>query len=269
MYSGSIVKLSSGKARRAVFAALLGVAVVAGCFLTERFAFQEKFSTASLRLLRAQLAADQIRLADERLTMSANMAAATGNQAWIKRYGENIPLIDTAIAEALIIAPPAETAHFDAATRASNDRLVELEREAFTKVRVGDLRDAGDLLRGDEYAMHKKILREGTARLMDRCLMNPGRLMTEADAGSKRIEGEMHKQICFRGLKRKRLTINGTDVDIAIDAYEKAVRSNHPVNRFRQVLAACALQCSTPPSSAQHQRERHEKCRKTLRPDGA
>ncbi len=166
MHSGSIVKLSTRKARRAVFAALLGVVVVAACFLTERFAFEEKFNTASLRLLRAQLAVDQIQLADERLTMSANMAAATGDEAWIRRYDQNIPLLKTAIADALIIAPPAETAHFDLAIRASHDRLLELEREALIKVRAGDLRDARDLLRGDEYTMHKKILQEGTARLI-------------------------------------------------------------------------------------------------------
>ena len=60
MHSGSIVKLSTRKARRAVLAALLGFAVVAACFLAERLVFQEKFSIASLRLQRAQLAADQI-----------------------------------------------------------------------------------------------------------------------------------------------------------------------------------------------------------------
>jgi diguanylate cyclase (GGDEF)-like protein len=166
MHSGSIVKLSTRKARRAVLAALLGFVVVAACFLAERLAFQEKFSIASLRLQRAQLAADQIRLADERLTMSANMAAATGDQAWIRRYDNNIPLIDTAIAEAMIIAPPAQTALFDAATRASNDRLVELESEAFMKVRAGELRDARAILRGDEYAKHKRILSDGIDRLI-------------------------------------------------------------------------------------------------------
>jgi diguanylate cyclase (GGDEF)-like protein len=166
MHPGSIVKLSTRKARRAVFAALVGVAIVAGCFLTERFAFEEQFSQASLRLLRAQLATSQIRLADERLTMSANMAAATGDRAWIRRYDENLPLINTAIAEASIIAPPAATARFDAATRASNDRLVELEREAFIKVGAGDLREANAILRSHEYAMHKRILQEGTDQLI-------------------------------------------------------------------------------------------------------
>ena len=98
--------------------------------------------------------------------MSANMAAETGDQAWIRRYDQNIALIDAAIAEASIIAPPAETARFDAATRVSNDRLVELEREAFSNVRAGGLREASAILRSDEYAMHKRILQEGTDQLI-------------------------------------------------------------------------------------------------------
>jgi hypothetical protein len=166
MHPGSIVKLSTRKARRAVLAALLGVAVVAGCFLTERFAFEEQFSQASLRLLRAQLATSHIRLADERLTMSANMAAATGDRAWIRRYDENLPLLKTAIAEASIIAPPAATARFDAATRAATDRMLELEREVFIKVRAGDMQGANAILGSHEYNVHGNILREGTDQLI-------------------------------------------------------------------------------------------------------
>jgi hypothetical protein len=78
MYSGSIVKQSSQTARRAVLAALVGLAAIACCFVAERFAFESEFSAASQRLLQAQLAAEQIRLADERLTLSAHMTAATG-----------------------------------------------------------------------------------------------------------------------------------------------------------------------------------------------
>lgn len=166
MHSGSIVKLSTRKARRAVLAALVGVAVIAGCFLAERFAFQKEFSAASQRLLRAELAASHLRLADERLTMSANMAAATGGKAWIKRYNDNIPLIDSAIAEAAIIAPSDESARFEAETRASNDRLVQLEREAFAKVRADDAPGARAILDSEEYAAHKKILQRGTERFI-------------------------------------------------------------------------------------------------------
>jgi len=166
MHVGSVVKLSTRKARRAVFAALVGVAITAACFIAERFVFQREFSAASARLLRAQLAADQILLADERLTMSANMAAATGGKAWIKRYDDNIPLIDAAIAEAMILAPPETAARFDAETRAANDRLVQLEREAFAKVRADDASGARAILNGQEYLAQKQILSQGTAQFV-------------------------------------------------------------------------------------------------------
>jgi diguanylate cyclase (GGDEF)-like protein len=166
MHSGSIVKLSTRKARRAVFAALLGIAAIVTCFIAERFAFQREFSTASERLLQAQQAAEQIHLADERLTMSANMAVATGAEGWIGRYDENIPLIETAIAAAAKIAPPGTRTRFDAETRAANDRLVELERAAFAKIRAGDTQGAKALLNGREYSAHKKILREGSDRFV-------------------------------------------------------------------------------------------------------
>ena len=167
MHSDSIVKLSTRKARRAVFAALLGIAAIAGFFVIERFAFVREFSVASQRLLQAHRAADQILLADERLTMSANMAAATGAEGWIKRYDDNIPLIDTAIAEAIKIAPLADAERFDAETRVSNDRLVQLEREAFAKINAGDLQRARKLLDSEEYAAEKRILQEGTKRFID------------------------------------------------------------------------------------------------------
>jgi diguanylate cyclase (GGDEF)-like protein len=166
MHSGSIVKLSTRRARRAVLAALVGVSITALCFIAERSIFQKEFSAASVRLLRAQLAADKILLADERLTMSANMAAATGEKAWGKRYDDNIPLINTAIADAMILAPPEAAARFDAETRAANERLAQLAKEVFARVRADDVSGARAILNGEEYLAHKKILSQGTAQFV-------------------------------------------------------------------------------------------------------
>ena len=69
-------------------------------------------------------AADQILFADERLTMSANMAAATGEERWIDRYEQALPLIDSAIADAMALAPPEVARRFDAETRSPTTRLV-------------------------------------------------------------------------------------------------------------------------------------------------
>ena len=42
---------------------------------------------------------------DEVLTMSARMAAATGDFSWEKRYNENLPVLDKAIEQALALLP--------------------------------------------------------------------------------------------------------------------------------------------------------------------
>jgi diguanylate cyclase (GGDEF)-like protein len=163
----SIVKLSTEKARRAVLAALIGVAAIVSIFIAQHVVFQRAFNTATERLVKAHLAAGGILLADERLTMSANMAAATGGERWMQRYEDNIPLIDKPIAAATELAPPAAVARFDAETRAANDRLVELERASFDKVHSNDLSAAGAILGGAEYAAQKKILSDGTGRFLE------------------------------------------------------------------------------------------------------
>jgi diguanylate cyclase (GGDEF)-like protein len=167
MHSGSIVKQSSAKARRTVLAAFVGVAIIAAGFFVERSVFQLHLGTASQRLIKANFAANQILLADERLTMSASIAATTGEDRWINRYDNNLPLIDEAIGAAAELASPAVAERFDAETRASNDRLVALERASFERMRSGDSQGAMGILEGEEYARHKKILSEGTARFVD------------------------------------------------------------------------------------------------------
>ncbi len=181
MHSGSIAKQSATKARRAVLAALIGIAVIAAGLVAERFVFQSEFRAAYKRLLQAHLAADQILLADERLTMSANMAAAAGEERWIKRYNDNLPLIDQGIAAASELASPAVVARFNEETRASNDHLVELERNSFAKVRSEDSVGARRILDGDDYAFHKKVLSDGTSRFIESVINSVGSDLTQVE----------------------------------------------------------------------------------------
>ena len=164
---GSIVKQATGKARRAVLVALAGVVVMAGAFFVERATFQTDLAVATSRVNEAQRAADQIRFADERLTMSANMAASTGEERWIAHYEQALPLIDAAIADALALAPPEVAQRFDAETRVANDRLVALETASFEAVRRGDITTARAILDGPEYSAQKAVLSDGTARFID------------------------------------------------------------------------------------------------------
>lgn len=162
MLSESIVKQSTAAARQTVLFALCGAGAIVVGVLIERVSFGNAERSAAQQLVTAYQTADQILLADERLTMSANMAAATGDERWIKRYEANVPLIDDAIRRAIQAAPPDVGKEFDTKTRASNDRLVELERASFAAVRAGDARAAQRLLNSGLYAHHKTALNDGT-----------------------------------------------------------------------------------------------------------
>ncbi len=188
MPSGSIVKQATAKARRTVGLALVGAALIVGGMLVERVGYQREQSSATERLIEAQQAADRILLADERLTMSANMAAATGEQRWIDRYDANIPMIDEAIRRARELAPASVAAQFDAETRVANDRLVELERSSLDAVHAGRIRSARAILDGAAYAEHKSTLSDGTSRFIDSVI---GAVRAELDAVGSHALGFM------------------------------------------------------------------------------
>jgi diguanylate cyclase (GGDEF)-like protein len=164
MFSSSIVKQATGAARHALIWSFAGSGAILCVLIGERLLFQEQHSAAVERAIGAQKTSGQILLADERLTMSANMAAATGEQRWIDRYDDNIPMIDRAIAEARTLAPAELAQRFDQETRLSNDKLVEIERQSFDKVRQNDLGAARALLDSTTYAQQKAVLSNGTAR---------------------------------------------------------------------------------------------------------
>jgi len=98
---------------------------------------------------------------DEVLTMSARMAAATGDPQWEVRYLENLPKLHDAIEEAKSVAPEDYGVDMAEQTDIANDRLVDMENQAFELVREGRLEEAQDLLRSEEYETQKRIYAEG------------------------------------------------------------------------------------------------------------
>jgi signal transduction histidine kinase len=105
---------------------------------------------------------------DEVLTMSAMMAATTGDISWEQRYRKFEPELDLAIKRALQVS--AEQDIFAAVqTDEANMKLVAMENEAFDLVRAGKAEAAQDILFGEEYARQKKIYADGIVGL-DRAL---------------------------------------------------------------------------------------------------
>lgn len=98
---------------------------------------------------------------DEVLTMSARMAAATGDPQWELRYGDYEPQLDAAIKDVTDLAPEALMSEAAAQTDAANVKLVEMERAAFGLVRAGDPQAAMAMLHSVEYAEQKRIYSGG------------------------------------------------------------------------------------------------------------
>jgi diguanylate cyclase (GGDEF)-like protein len=157
---------STRTARRVVVAAFAATALLVAALMVERFVLH-RASDAAVKDVKAALStADAVTLYDERLTMSAHLAAATGERRWIDRYEADIPLIDKAIAAATALAPASAAARFDAATRVANDKLVAMERQAFALIANDQLAAAQAVLASAAYAKQKEVLATGSDALM-------------------------------------------------------------------------------------------------------
>ncbi|OIO39729.1 MAG: hypothetical protein AUJ71_00040 [Candidatus Omnitrophica bacterium CG1_02_49_16] len=98
---------------------------------------------------------------DEVLTMSARMAAATGDLNWEKRYRSVEKKLDASIKEAIRLAPEAASGNAARQTAIANAKLVEMENRAFDWVRQGSLVEAQKILLSEDYETQKKIYAEG------------------------------------------------------------------------------------------------------------
>ena len=83
---------------------------------------------------------------DEVLTMSASMAAATGEVAWIDRYRSFELKLDTAIKQAIDVARRSDVADAIGETDAASVEPVKMENQAFAMVRARRLEEARAIL---------------------------------------------------------------------------------------------------------------------------
>lgn len=123
------------------------------------------FQSTVLKDFRLQELGGDITYLDEVLTMSARMAATTGQQRWEERYLQYVPELDKAIKEATQLAPQAvknQPAEVDQA----NAKLVELESKAFDLVRKGKPQEAYSVLFGKTYETQKQIYSKGNNALL-------------------------------------------------------------------------------------------------------
>jgi serine phosphatase RsbU (regulator of sigma subunit) len=97
---------------------------------------------------------------DEVLTMSARMAASTGDLQWEQRYKQFEPELDTAIKQTIKLAPEIQSVNASE-TDAANIKLVQMEQQAFELVRQGKSKEAFNLLTSQNYNIQKQIYANG------------------------------------------------------------------------------------------------------------
>lgn len=122
---------------------------------------REEMRVASQRAVRVAELRGTITYLDEWLTMSAQVAAATGDRRWSDRFEEAVPKLDAAIAEAAELAPPDIRTQLAFTTDEAHRDLLTMERRALTLAAEGDLRSARDLLGGPEFGYLKDVYATG------------------------------------------------------------------------------------------------------------
>jgi methyl-accepting chemotaxis protein PixJ len=122
------------------------------------------FQTAITTNFKLQDLSGQIVHLDEVLTMSARMAASTGDIKWEERYLANVPPLDKAITEVLSIAPQYQ--ENSSQTDGANAKLIEMEERAFKLVRQQKLDEALNLLLGQEYQAQKTVYSQGIEKTL-------------------------------------------------------------------------------------------------------
>jgi diguanylate cyclase (GGDEF)-like protein len=158
----AIVEATLRTARRAISFALATVAVILLLVASERAWFLDRHGQASQRVVRAEQMSGALLLADERLTMSAHMAAATGEERWIARYHTHLPEFEAAIAAGEALAPSEVARRYHDQTKAASARLVSFETSALEAIAVHAPEVARNILDGERYRNDKALLTSGT-----------------------------------------------------------------------------------------------------------
>jgi methyl-accepting chemotaxis protein PixJ len=104
---------------------------------------------------------------DEVLTMSARLAASTGDLRWEARYRQFEPKLTTAI-EKTLAGVTADIRAEASKTDDANNKLIAFEDQAFNLVRQGKSQQALKLLLGPQYNAQKKIYAAGNDQVLQR-----------------------------------------------------------------------------------------------------
>ena len=124
--------------------------IIFGLSAWNLFDIYRGFRSISERNFRLEELSGQIVYFDEVLTMSARMAAVTGDTKWEERYLKYDPLLSAVIDESTKIASESYKSSA-AAVNEANNKLVDLEKKSFELVRQGKKNEASRILFSNQY----------------------------------------------------------------------------------------------------------------------
>lgn len=154
----------------------LAVAIIAGMVTIDYYADAAAEQAIKEEIKNRELYTT-IRHLDEVLTMSAHMAAATGDVRWEDRYLHYEPILNSAIKETIRLYPD-EYAHAGARQiDDANQMLVDMERQVLTLARDGKHAAAASIINSKEYYEQKNIYADGMQQFLSATLGNSQRML--------------------------------------------------------------------------------------------
>ena len=157
----------------AMLAALVGVQIVG-------LAAQRSADRAADSRVQLARGVEQIRYYDELLTMSARLAAVTGDHSYVQRYRKAVPELDRVIAEALAVAPDASADDAVRATGRANQALIALEEESFRRLAGRERAGAYAAVSSSDYGRLKAEYQNGMDVAVERLQVAVARQRTQA-----------------------------------------------------------------------------------------
>jgi PAS domain S-box-containing protein len=121
---------------------------------------------------------------NEVLTMSARLAAATGDPKWEQEYKAVEPQLDDAILGVALHARAEYDRNYVAQTKLAYTKLIEMESVGFALVRKGRQKEAFELLFSPQYDQQKALYSEGISKMTEAVQK---RIAEEIDLFRKRI----------------------------------------------------------------------------------
>jgi diguanylate cyclase (GGDEF)-like protein len=175
--------------------------------------------------------AEKIRFLDEVLTMSARMGAFTADSAWEKRYLAAVPQLDDAIAQGMH-AGELDDAPLKQVSQA-NDKLIELETQAFALVNANQSAQAVTVLFSPTYDDNKRHYAEGVNQFV--AALQSKRQQIEQSFRSEMLKSAtlmlaMLAVIAFIVVRMYRIMARRLELESALSNVAQRLISPHPAN---------------------------------------